>query len=84
MTRTAPAFVEVVPAAVGPIGVSECMIDFADARGATMRDDADHPEEAGRPGGAEAGLPAVPGMIQITPRTGAPGTTRWASRRHAL
>ena len=37
VTRTAPAFVEVVPAAVGPIGVSECMIDFADARGATMR-----------------------------------------------
>ena len=37
VTRTAPAFVEVVPAAVGPVGVTECVIDFADARGATMR-----------------------------------------------
>ena len=32
-----PAFVEVVPTGVGPAGVSECVIDLADARGATMR-----------------------------------------------
>ena len=31
------AFVEVVPTGVGPAGVTECVIDFADARGATMR-----------------------------------------------
>ena len=32
-----PAFIEVVPAGPTPAGVSECVIDFADARGATMR-----------------------------------------------
>ena len=32
-----PAFVEVVPAGPTPAGVSECVIDLADARGATMR-----------------------------------------------
>ena len=32
-----PAFIEVVPAGVGPAGVSECVIDLADARGTTMR-----------------------------------------------
>ena len=37
VTRTGRAFVEVVPAAVGPIGVSECVIDFANARGAPTR-----------------------------------------------
>jgi hypothetical protein len=33
----APAFVEVVPAGLRPAGVTECVIDLADARGATMR-----------------------------------------------
>jgi hypothetical protein len=33
----APAFVEVVTAGLPPAGVSECVIDLADARGATMR-----------------------------------------------
>ena len=32
-----PAFVEVVPTGGGPAGVTECVIDFADAHGATMR-----------------------------------------------
>src|SRR3990172_1373445 len=32
-----PAFIEVVPAGVGPAGLSECVIDLADARGMTMR-----------------------------------------------
>ena len=32
-----PAFVEMVPTGVGPAGVTECVIDLADARGATMR-----------------------------------------------
>lgn len=35
--RAAPTFVEVVPAARPPAGVSECVIDLVDARGATMR-----------------------------------------------
>lgn len=35
--RAAPAFVEVVAAGLPPAGVTECVIDFADARGATMR-----------------------------------------------
>jgi hypothetical protein len=33
----APAFVEVVTASLPPAGGSECVIDLADARGATMR-----------------------------------------------
>jgi hypothetical protein len=33
----APAFVEVVTTGLPPAGVSECVIDLADARGATMR-----------------------------------------------
>ncbi len=33
----APAFVEVVTAGLPPAGVSECVIDLADAWGATMR-----------------------------------------------
>ncbi|HYT71265.1 MAG TPA: hypothetical protein VEQ84_11250 [Vicinamibacteria bacterium] len=32
-----PAFIEVVPAGPTPAGVAECVIDLADARGATMR-----------------------------------------------
>jgi len=35
--RAAPAFVEVVTAGLPPAGGSECVIDLADARGATMR-----------------------------------------------
>ena len=35
--RVAPAFVEVVTAGLPPAGVSECVIDLADARGATLR-----------------------------------------------
>jgi len=35
--RVPPAFVEVVMAGVPPAGGSECVIDLADARGATMR-----------------------------------------------
>lgn len=33
----APTFVEVVPAGRPPAGVSECVIELGDARGATMR-----------------------------------------------
>jgi len=33
----APAFVEVVAAGLQPAGATECVIDLADARGATMR-----------------------------------------------
>jgi hypothetical protein len=33
----APAFVEVVAAGLRPAGATECVIDLADARGATMR-----------------------------------------------
>ena len=36
-TRAVPAFVEVVTSALPPGGGSECVIDLADARGATMR-----------------------------------------------
>ena len=32
-----PAFIEVVPASPTPAGLSECVIDLADARGTTMR-----------------------------------------------
>lgn len=32
-----PAFVEMVPTGVEPAGVTECVIDVADAHGATMR-----------------------------------------------
>ena len=32
-----PAFIEVVPAGPTPTGLSECVIDLADARGTTMR-----------------------------------------------
>jgi len=32
-----PAFIEVVPAGPAPAGVTECVIDLADAQGATMR-----------------------------------------------
>ena len=35
--RATPAFVEVVTAGLPPAGVSECVIDLADSRGATMR-----------------------------------------------
>jgi hypothetical protein len=35
--RAAPAFVELVPAARRPAGSTECLIELADARGATMR-----------------------------------------------
>lgn len=34
---TAPAFIEVVAGGLGPAGAAECVIDLADARGATMR-----------------------------------------------
>ena len=37
VASTPPAFVEVVPIGIGPAGVSECVIDLADARGTTMR-----------------------------------------------
>ena len=33
----APAFVEMVAAGLEPAGTTECVIDLADARGATMR-----------------------------------------------
>ena len=36
-TRAAPAFVELVPAGRRLPGVAECVIELADARGATMR-----------------------------------------------
>ena len=36
-TSAPPAFIEVVGAGPTPAGVSECVIDLADARGATMR-----------------------------------------------
>jgi hypothetical protein len=36
-TRVPPAFVEVVTASLPPAGVTDCVIDLADARGATMR-----------------------------------------------
>ena len=35
--RAVPAFVEVVPSALAPAGGRECVIDLANARGATMR-----------------------------------------------
>jgi hypothetical protein len=37
VASTPPAFVEVVPSGVGPAGLTECVIDLADARGTTMR-----------------------------------------------
>jgi hypothetical protein len=35
--RAVPAFVEVVTSTLAPAGGSECVIDLADARGATLR-----------------------------------------------
>jgi hypothetical protein len=32
-----PAFVELVPAVLGPVGSAECLIELEDPRGATMR-----------------------------------------------
>lgn len=36
VAKATPAFIEVVPTGVGPAGLTECVIDFADAR-RTMR-----------------------------------------------